>query len=445
MGEDEHDDSAPLCRYCFGDESDGPLISPCNCSGGQKHVHLECLRRWQRMVLVSQPTHPAFYTDDKRHHICNVCLAQYTCPPPTRTELMESFTGPEIAALIDEGRLIAASPGFSDMLAADRNETDSRLRRRGSDSYDYWFHGVYLITSVKESGDVELPLATPDKLAAIRRQLTHDNQPGDEFGIDVQDMRYVLVPRGSLDGVAPGDMAAALDALQAPATLAAVARATQHLRSQFKIDGDLVVQHYAGGPCDQHAVAACVVRGGTGRGWTVLTDLEEALALAYRRRQQAHGNLSAGVGIRLCGLQSRPELNEQLGLALRFDDEAQRWEVRVGGSGEGIKVKPANMELLESEPVHVCVFWGEAQWSRAQLLGEIARGSWGLCRADIEDLLRPIPLRWDQLQQSGRLAFAPVTEMTEEYIRNATTEMQTLRANAVAAVEATRDDNPAFE
>ena len=25
------------------------------------------------MVLVSQPTHPAFYSDDVRHHECNVC------------------------------------------------------------------------------------------------------------------------------------------------------------------------------------------------------------------------------------------------------------------------------------------------------------------------------------------------------------------------------------
>lgn len=47
-----------MCRYCFCGEEEGPLISPCKCKGGQKYVHLKCLRRWQRMVLVSQPTHP---------------------------------------------------------------------------------------------------------------------------------------------------------------------------------------------------------------------------------------------------------------------------------------------------------------------------------------------------------------------------------------------------
>ena len=68
---DASDDSDErMCRYCFDDE--GPLISPCNCKGGQAFVHLSCLRRWQRMVLVSQPTHPRFYKDDARHHVCNV-------------------------------------------------------------------------------------------------------------------------------------------------------------------------------------------------------------------------------------------------------------------------------------------------------------------------------------------------------------------------------------
>lgn len=84
----DEDEDEKMCRYCFGGEEDGDLISPCKCAGGQKWVHLSCLRRWQRMVLVSQPTHPAFYEDDVRHHKCNVCLSEFTCAPPTRHELM---------------------------------------------------------------------------------------------------------------------------------------------------------------------------------------------------------------------------------------------------------------------------------------------------------------------------------------------------------------------
>ena len=78
--DDEEDEV--LCRYCFEGPEAGELLSPCECKGGQKWVHLSCLRRWQRMVLVSQPTHPAFYERDPRHHECNVCKSKFTCPPP---------------------------------------------------------------------------------------------------------------------------------------------------------------------------------------------------------------------------------------------------------------------------------------------------------------------------------------------------------------------------
>ena len=100
---EEDEDDEKLCRYCFDGEEYGELLSPCDCSGGQKWVHLSCLRRWQRMVLVTQPTHPQFWRDDVRHHQCNVCKAEFTCAPPSRHELMESFTGPELAALIEPG------------------------------------------------------------------------------------------------------------------------------------------------------------------------------------------------------------------------------------------------------------------------------------------------------------------------------------------------------
>ncbi len=65
------DEEELMCRYCFDGEEEGELLSPCNCSGGQKWVHLACLRRWQRMVLVQQPTHPAFYAADARHYRCS--------------------------------------------------------------------------------------------------------------------------------------------------------------------------------------------------------------------------------------------------------------------------------------------------------------------------------------------------------------------------------------
>ena len=61
-GEESAEGEEKMCRYCFCGTEEGELISPCECKGGQRYVHLHCLRRWQRMVLVSQPTHPVSVT-----------------------------------------------------------------------------------------------------------------------------------------------------------------------------------------------------------------------------------------------------------------------------------------------------------------------------------------------------------------------------------------------
>ena len=64
---------------------------------------------------------------------------------------------------------------------------------------------------------------------------------------------------------------------------------------------------------------------------------------------------------------------------------------------------------------------GEARWSRTQLLGELARGSWGMARAEASDLFGDGPRAraggWKQLVRSDRLIYAPQTAMTEERAR----------------------------
>ena len=84
----EHSDEDEMCRYCFEGSEAGELISPCRCTGGQKYVHLACLRRWQRMVLVSQPTHPDMQRDDVRHHKCNVCTSAQILQSPLYSDLI---------------------------------------------------------------------------------------------------------------------------------------------------------------------------------------------------------------------------------------------------------------------------------------------------------------------------------------------------------------------
>jgi hypothetical protein len=295
------------CRYCFGDETEGPLISPCACKGGQKYVHLECLRRWQRMVLVSQSTHPAFQTDDERHHTCNVCKGEYTCPPPTRSELMASFTGAEIAALIAEGCIIASRDVFTQMLEETRRSADVLFPR----SSEHWIRGVYLITQVtSEPLEQELPVSDPALLAALKSQIAED------LTISFQRRKFRLVNKGSLDGVATEHMRTALLALRTPATLVFAntipvtccddhigavnltrvisVMLTSKMRSTLSRGYDAAVSrypgaaavqivHFSGGPCNPSEIATCIVPGGSRRGWTVVEDLEEALVLAHSR------------------------------------------------------------------------------------------------------------------------------------------------------------------
>lgn len=147
------DDSDPerMCRYCLSTDDDGggELISPCACKGGQRWVHAACLLAWQRSVLVTQPTHPAFYADDVRQSVCNVCRTPYDRPPPSRRELMASFTGPELAALLEPGALIVCERETSAAMAA-AMRASAQLGRRSS--LQHWIRGVYAITRVEPSG-----------------------------------------------------------------------------------------------------------------------------------------------------------------------------------------------------------------------------------------------------------------------------------------------------
>mmetsp|Transcript_4766 Transcript_4766/g.7234 ORF Transcript_4766/g.7234 Transcript_4766/m.7234 type:complete len:431 (+) Transcript_4766:101-1393(+) len=388
------DNEEKLCRYCFGDETDGPLISPCQCSGGQKYVHLDCLRRWQRMVIVNQPTHPAYYEDDVRHHKCNVCLSDYTCPPPTRGELMETFTGPEIAASLFEGRIIASRDIFSESL--ERQVADFPPYLRLISSYEHWIRGVYLITSV-ESDDEEkvIPITEPESLDGLMSRLD-DNL---EMTFHGQHLR--LVRGGSLASVREDeDLRAALQSLQLPARIvlrstAPITCADDHItavniartvdrpvrpgmyhqvyeevRQRYRSLSRVEVVHYIGGPVDANEVTTCIVLGGARRGWTVVKDLKDALTLAVSRGYKRHdgqGEVCSGQTVRVTGLVARADLNGRIGMALRFLPEAGRWEVQLC-TGEGIRVKPSNLEGQGGGHGKVMVFWGDARWSRAQLL-----------------------------------------------------------------------------
>jgi hypothetical protein len=429
-------------------------------------VHLKCLRRWQRMVLVSQPTHPAMQRDDIRHHVCNVCTTEFTCAPPTRHELMQSFTGPEIAALIEEDCIIASGQPFSDELKRQLERMPFHMRELSS--YEHWIEGVYLIIGVmEESRTMSWDVDDDETLDLLRSQLDRS------LCMTVRGDKVLrLAAAGALEGVERSGMEEALRRLSAPCIIvfeeegdancgddhitavnltrpirpldpAQVSAAIAEVAAAYpKASPHLVeLTHFVGGPCRMHEMMWCIVLGGPSRGWTVVSELSEAIMLATSRalrRSEAQGAISGGQTVQLTGLQARRDLNGEVGVALKFVAATERWLVRLR-NGEGCKVKVSNLSGMGGSHGRVYVFWGDARWSRAQLLGEIARGHWGLCRASVADVTVPIDAR--RAEVDSRLVFAPVTEMTEDFLR----EMNNARAGAMvvraeqAQVEAEED------
>ena len=59
-------------------------------------------------------------------------------------------------------------------------------------------------------------------------------------------------------------------------------------------------------------------------------------------------------------------------------------------------------------PPDLLLFVGSVRWRRRQLLHDVSRGRWGLCRAVVADILSDAPLdeMWTELHASRRLSFA---------------------------------------
>lgn len=280
----------------------------------------------------------------------------------------------------------------------------------------------------------------------------------------------MVTASGPLDGVAREDLPQALRSVGTPTTLTLaplspttmgddhitainvgrrlckphapeVDRAIHGATTKYRGAAAVRLEHFIGGPCDDGSISCCVVPGGSGRGWTIVKKLQSAIELAHSRavrRHEAQGEVGGGQTVILHGLKARPELNGELGVALRFAESNGRWQVRLR-NGDGKELKPTNLQGSDGNTGRVLVFWGDAQWSRTQLLGEIARGHWGLCKASIAEIAALAEERWNRLLP--RLAFAPVTEMTEDFLRKAQKEMETYRvAGMVPAGEVEDDD-----
>lgn len=340
------------CRYCLADDDDNDnrLVSPCECKGGQKWVHLECLRRWQRSSMVAQPTHPAFYTRDERMFICGVCKTEFNVKPLTRNELMAGFSGPEVVALVREGCLIVTEPNHNRELASliMMNHLNPMVR-----DMLYWLDGVYLVT----------------------RQIPHLEEDEE----DEEDQGSIWAVGMQRD--------VALEDFEGEARVLA-----DSCEARLREAGNVEISHHIGGPVESDLMygvtflLAATTTDATGFGLTVVRD---------------------------CGDQGVIVAGEVTNLSTALKDD---------------------VILDQSRPV--LVFWGTGRWGKTQLLGEIARGSWGVTTAGFSDVFRKPDEEslYSGLIESGRLVFAPKNEMMREEVADSGTDSEAEEASAIAMI-----------
>jgi hypothetical protein len=237
---------------------------------------------------------------------------------------MQSFTAPEIAALISAECIIVATREFSQHMESDMEQNQTLEFLRG---FRHWVYSVHLITGVEE----------------------------DEFSVDC----------GS-DHVHTVNLMQPIVQPKRPHYVEEVVLRVC-AKPGFKGASCVQLSHYIGGPCNEGGLSCCIVFGGGACGWTVKMDLGDAIELAHSqavRRGVAQGMVSGGQTVRISGLQATPELNGELGIALSFNEENGRWLVRLR-NGEGKQLKPTSLEGLEGKGGRVLCFWGDARWSRS--------------------------------------------------------------------------------
>ncbi len=96
---------------------------------------------------------------------------------------------------------------------------------------------------------------------------------------------------------------------------------------------------------------------------------------------------------------------------IRTEESGATWAV---GSPRQIALELARQ--IPEGALAMQIYWGSAGWTRVQLLGEMARGSWGLCAAQGEDVFaargaHPATV-YSAILAANRPVYAPQSEMT---------------------------------
>jgi len=363
------------------------------------------------------------------------------------------MTGPEIAALVEEGCLIGSAADFSEELEHQISGLPAAVRNHRVVCRN-WIRGVFLIVKVvqdRDSQDRHLHLTDADDVAAFLEKLEED-----AASIYLRGRKYRVSPSegtwgGDYKAASPAARRAAIRSLEAPFLVTLTPESepdcgedgvlavnltrsldlidpscpqslASNIRAKVASAGHMddvaekfQLQHYIGGPCEGSDVAATIVANSTTRKFHVLSGchcLEQALALA-RNESDREAREQVDATCESKASQPASTTSERANKRQRLDHESLSRDTAA--------------DDLEEPAVQVKVFWGYAGWSRCQLMGEIARGSWGLCQFQDGDLTDRNS--WSDLWRSvySRLIFAPKNEMSETYNQEMPDEAARLR------------------
>ena len=119
--------------------------------------------------------------------------------------------------------------------------------------------------------------------------------------------------------------------------------------------------------------------------WTSTS--RDAILHAHEMSIVSKGTFGAGQTVKLKDLKSREDLNGKLAILLRpSKSKKSRWMVRLS-DGSGVNLAEKNMINVKGRNGRVMIFWGHISWFRAQLLGQIAKGQWGITKAVAGDII----------------------------------------------------------
>lgn len=113
--------------------------------------------------------------------------------------------------------------------------------------------------------------------------------------------------------------------------------------------------------------------------------------------------LAAGIRARISGLNGRADLNGKEAEVLHFAEEAGRWAVHVLGTGEGVRVKPANLTPIPTpaEPQEDEQWWESAARCLAESHGDFAAARTSYFRS-IEQRLKTLDPMLHEDMKAGR-------------------------------------------